>query len=229
MTVDYLISLQTQLSAKMKENGCDREIREKLSSFCEESVWFAGQYVDYQEKHKKLEAAKLYAEKALEIAQQDAKKNAWKWQARKVVEEPAAVVKARKDIEDAKASIEALEKDYDGTVQVIARLRAFEQEGEELKAWYAGGPEPASVRVDEANYQAELLSGCVPITRGLPALVEEPEDDSWIPMSVEDYALSLLPKPVIMKEEEIVYSSGRPSALFRRLQKRFKARVAVNA
>jgi hypothetical protein len=46
-------------------------------------------------------------------------------------------------------------------------------------------------------------------------------------MSVIDYALSLMPKPVVVVEKiEEVYSRGRPSSLFRKLKK-IRAAVVI--
>jgi hypothetical protein len=241
MTVDALITLQKQIAqmmeerkelvvtggfaAKMKLRTHDQELEKKhaeLRTASETDVYFTRQYVTYMGKLEALEVAKTAAEKGLEVAQEEGKKNAWK---RKTTEEPPIVVKARAAITEVKKSVEALEDTYTLTKKVIAGLRAFDAKREELRAWCDGGSEPEWVRIEDAEEQADLLETCVSLKRTpvqLPEPEPEPEPEPWHPMSVFDYAQSLMPAPPPPpKEEEIVFSGrGGNSALYRRLLKR---------
>jgi len=248
MTVDALITLQTQIAqmmterkelamaggfaAKMKLRECDQELEKKQAELwkaSEADVFFTRQYLTYMGKLEALEIARVNAEKGLEVAQEEGKKNAWK---RKTTEEPPIVVKARAVIAEVKKSVEALEEAYTLTKKVIAGLKAFDAKGEELKAWCDGGPEPEWVRIEDAEEEADLLEGCVVLRRNTrqPEPEPEPEVEIWHPMSVFDYAQSLMPAPPPPpKEEEPVFTSKGDghSALYRRLLKRRNAAAAV--
>ena len=239
MTVDAIITLHMQFAsakkellktggftAKMKYLELEKKQAELLSDFSEADVWFTLQYVDYLEKLGVLEAARVSAVKGLEIAQEEAKKNSWKWQARKTTEEPPMIVKARAAIVEVQKSVEALEQYYALTKKVISGLRAFDKKGEELRAWCDGGSEPDWIRVEEKEEREDLLEGCVILKRGAVQKQEEEEEkeeeeEIWHPLSVFDYAESLMPAPPPPpKEEEIVFSGrGGNSKLFKRLLK----------
>lgn len=252
MTVDALISLQKEFAemmkerkelaaasgfaAKMKLRECDQELEKKraeLMRSSETDVWFAQQYMEYRNKMEILETAKVNADKALEVAQEEAKKNSWKWQARKTAEEPPMVVKARAAIAEVKKSMELLEETYVITKKVIDGLRAFDTKRDELRAWCDGGSEPEWVRLEDEEEQAELLEACVVLRRNTRQPEPEPEPvEEWHTLSVFDYAQSLMPTPPPPPtEEEPVFTSKGDghSSLYRRLLKHKKKRAAFKA
>ena len=102
-------------AAKMKLRDHGQELEKKQAELLrasETDIYFTRQYVEYKGKLDALEVAKGAAEKGLEVAQEEGKKNSWKWQARKTAEEPPMVVKARAAIAEVKKSVEAVEEAY---------------------------------------------------------------------------------------------------------------------
>jgi hypothetical protein len=225
-----VLATSVGFSAKMKLRDHDQELEKKQAErmmSSETDAYFTRQYVDYQEKLEMLETAIVDAEKNLEVAQEEGKKNSWKWQARKTAEEPPMVVKARAEIARLKKDVGSLEEAYTLTKKVIAGLRDFDAKRDELRAWCDGGCEPEWVRIEDEEEWAELFEDCTVLKRTARSSEEpepEPEpEEEWHPLSVFDYAQSLMPTPPPPpKEEEPVFTSKGDghSALYRRLLKR---------
>jgi len=168
------------------------------------SVWTAGQYALYSLELERLEAAKVGAEKALEEALETAKTGAWKRKGAKAPAEPAIVVRARQAVAAAGEAIDQLEESYELVKGMVRDLRIWQREDEERLAWYAGGPKPEFIKRKDAADLREFLADSVslplpvkgqpfslPSRRKVAEPEKEPEPESWITFSIEEYARTL--------------------------------------
>jgi len=196
---------------------------------CEDAtIYFAKSYANYTLKCEKLDAAAVAMDAQLTAALEEAKKGAWKWQGRKDVGEPAAVINVRKEIADVTADREALEKSYAFTKAIIEGYRVEELKDIEFKAWLAGGSKPEFVRLRQEAERMEFLKGCIVLKMSPPETIleeeeveeeeVEAEDPAWWSMSMEEYIgkhvlkkLEPVEEKKVMKEKPVNYKAPSTS------------------
>ena len=123
-------------------------------------TWFTARHTAMVATREELVAAQEALEKKLEETKAEIVKSAWKW--KKVVGEPAPILKVKKEMAAAAAALEAFDFDP-ANMKLLATMEeywAWDQEEAEMEIWRTGGPAPAFYQRQKAQELADFFAEC---------------------------------------------------------------------